>query len=42
MGTPTADIATMGVDGFWAWSGPYLKIFSKTRDQTDPKVGDDG
>jgi hypothetical protein len=35
-------IIVMGVEGFCAWSGPYLAKFSKTRDQTKPTQGDNG
>lgn len=34
-------VIVMGVEGFCAWSGPYLARFSKTRDQTK-SAGDNG
>jgi hypothetical protein len=35
-------IIVLGVEGFCAWSGPYLARHSKTRDQTKPTQGDNG
>jgi hypothetical protein len=35
-------ITVMGVEGFCAWSGSYLKRYSHTEDQTDPKLGANG
>jgi hypothetical protein len=35
-------ITAMGVEGFCAWSGPYLKKYSNTEDLTRPGTGKNG